>query len=128
VDVVYVSRLPPGQCPDAANLCYPGCAHHNAPAGLQAIVSLWDNETLRLSEVGPGRYRGTLPEVPTNTTLRLYGRDIGMCCVDACNYPPVLEDIRLNGTTLVRVVHEGLPVGVSAALEFRVEGDGTIRQ
>ena len=40
VRVVYVSRLPAG-CPDAVNVCYPMCAHHNAPAGLQAIVPLW---------------------------------------------------------------------------------------
>jgi hypothetical protein len=128
VDVAYVSRLPQGTCPEAGSLCYAGCAHSNAPAGLQAIVTLWDTKTLRLEAVGPGRYEGTLVQVPTNTPLRLYGRDIGMCCVDACNYPPVLEDILLNGTKLTHVVREGLPVGVSAALEFRVESDGTIRQ
>jgi len=69
-----------------------------------------------------------LPAVPTNATLRLYGRDIGMCCVDSCNYPPVLDDILLNGTKLTKVVHEGLPEGATAALEFTVTGNGAIRQ
>jgi hypothetical protein len=126
VRVVYVSRLPAG-CPDAGNPCAPMCAHHNAPSGLQAIVPLWKADTLRLTEVSTGRYEGVLAAVPTNTTLRLYGRDIGMCCVDACNYPPVLEDILLNGTKLTKVVREGLPVGATAALEFTVTGSGTIR-
>lgn len=126
VRVVYVSRLPPG-CPDAGNICYPMCAHHNAPSGLQAIVPLWGADTLRLTETTTGRYEGVLPAVPTNTTLRLYGRDIAMCCVDACNYPPVLEDILLNGTKLTTVVRDGLPAGATAALEFTVTGSGTIR-
>lgn len=72
-------------------------------------------------------FEGTLPAVPTNTPLRLYGRDIGMCCVDSCNYPPVLEDILLNGTKLTKVVHDGLPSGLTAALEFTVTGSGTIQ-
>jgi hypothetical protein len=127
VRVAYVSRLPSG-CADAANPCYPGCAHHNAPAGLQAVVPLWGAETLRLSEVAPGRYEATLAQVPTNTPLRLYGRDIGMCCVDACDYRPVLEDIVLNGTKLTKIVHDALPAGIEAALEFSVTGDGVIRQ
>ena len=127
VGVVYVSTLPPG-CPDVGNICYPGCAHHNAPAGLQAIVPLWGADTLRLTEAGPGRYEGVLVQVPTNTPLRLYGRDIGMCCVDSCNYGPVLGDISLNGTKLTKVVRDGLPAGVTAALEFSVSGAGTIRQ
>jgi hypothetical protein len=127
VRVAYVSRLP-GGCPDQANPCYPMCAHHNAPAGLQAIVPLWEADTVRLSGTSAGRYEGVLPSVPTNTTLRLYGRDIGMCCVDACSYPPVLEDIFLDGTRLTKVVREGLPEGVTAALEFSVTGSGAIRQ
>jgi len=127
VHVAYVSRLPAG-CPDQANPCYPMCAHHNAPAGLQAVVPLWGADTLRLTEVSAGRYEGVLPMVPTNTALRLYGRDIGMCCVDACNYPPVLEDILLNGIKLTKVVRDGLPAGVTAALEFSVTGSGAIRQ
>jgi len=127
VRAVYVSRLPPG-CPDSGSECAPMCAHHNAPAGLQVIVPLWQETTLRLAETIPGRYEGVLAAVPTNTTLRLYGRDIGMCCVDACNYPPVLEDILLNGTKLTKVVREGLPAGVTAALEFAVTGGGAIRQ
>ena len=125
--MTYVSRLPAG-CPEIGNICYPGCAHHNAPAGLQAVVPLWGAETLRLTEAGSGRYEGVLTAVPTNAPLRLYGRDIGMCCVDACNYGPVLEDISLNGTKLTKVVREGLPAGVSAALEFSVDGRGTMRQ
>jgi len=84
VRVTYVSLLPAG-CPDIGNVCYPGCAHHNAPAGLQAVVPLWGAETLRLTDAGSGRYEGVLTAVPTNAPLRLYGRDIGMCCVDACN-------------------------------------------
>jgi hypothetical protein len=51
-----------------------------------------------------------------------------MCCVDACSYGPVLEDILVNGTKLTKVVREGLPTGVSAALEFSVDGRGTVRQ
>jgi len=126
VRVVYVSRLPAG-CPDIGNPCYPMCAHHNAPAGLQAIVPLWGGDTVRLTETSTGRYEGVLTAVPTNTQLRLYGRDIGMCCVDACNYPPVLEDILLNGTKLTKVVHDGLPAGATAALEFTLTGSGTVR-
>lgn len=127
VRVAYVSRLPPG-CPDLSNICYPGCVHHNTPAGRQAIVPLWRTETLRLNAIAPDRYEGTLRQVPTNTPLRLHARDIGTCCVDACYPPPVLEDILLNGTKLTRVVREGLPFGVPAALEFSVDGDGGIRQ
>jgi hypothetical protein len=127
VRVVYVSRLPAG-CPDGGSICYAMCAHHNAPAGIQAIVPLWGAPTLRLSETGPGRYEGVLGAVPTNTRLQLFGRDIGMCCFDACNYPPVLEDILLNGTKLTTVVREGLPAGPSVALEFMVGGNGAIRQ
>ena len=126
VQVVYVSRLPAG-CPDIGNICYPMCAHHNAPAGLQAIVPLWGPATLRLTETAAGRYEGVLTDVPTNTPLRLFGRDIGMCCVDACNYPPVLEDILLNGTVLTKIVRDGLPAGATAALEFTVTGSGAIR-
>jgi hypothetical protein len=127
VRVAYVSRLP-STCADIGSICYPMCAHHNAPAGLQAVVPLWGAPTLRLVEAGPGRYEGVLAAVPTNVRLRLYARDIGMCCVDACNYPPALEDVLLNGTKLTRVVTEGLPVGATAALEFSVDGSGAVRQ
>ena len=127
VRVAYVSTLPAG-CADIGNICYPMCAHHNAPSGLQAVVPLWGADTLRLDETGTGRYEGVLMQVPTNTPLRLYGRDIGACCVDACNYPPVLADISLNGTKLTKVVRDGLPVGITGALEFSVTGSGAIRQ
>lgn len=127
VRVAYVSQLPAG-CPDGGNICYPMCAHSNAPAGVQAVVPLWGAPTLRLTEAGPGRYEGVLTAVPTNTRLQLYGRDIVVCCFDACNYPPVLEDILLNGTKLTAVVRDGLPAGVRAALEFSVDGRGAIRQ
>jgi hypothetical protein len=126
VRVVYVSLLPAG-CPDIGNPCYPMCAHHNAPAGLQAIVPLWGADTVRLTETSMGRYEGLLTAVPTNAPLRLYGRDIAMCCVDACSYPPVLEDILLNGTKLTKVVRDGLPAGATAALEFTLTGNGAIR-
>jgi len=124
VRVTYVSQLPPG-CPDQANECYPTCVHGAAPAA-QLVVPLWQAGSIRLTQTGPGRYEGTLPVVPTNTTLRLYAKDVGMCCFDSCNYPPVLEDILLNGTKLTRVVHDNLPSGLTAALEFTVRGDGTI--
>jgi hypothetical protein len=127
VQVAYVSRLPSG-CPGQGDPCYPMCVHHNAPSGLQAVVPLWGADTVRLTEASGGRYEGVLPTVPTNTALRLYGLDIRMCCVDACAYPPVLEDILLNGTKLTKVVHDGLPEGVQAALEFTVTGSGAIRQ
>ncbi len=51
-----------------------------------------------------------------------------MCCVDASSYPPVLEEILLDGTKLTKVVRDGLPDGVTAALEFSVTGNGAIRQ
>jgi hypothetical protein len=127
VRVTYVSRLPAG-CPTFDNICYPGCVHHNAPAGLQAVVPLWGANTLRLEEAGSGRYEGVLLQVPTNTPLRLYGRDIGTCCFDSCNVQPVLEDISLNGTKLTKIVRDGLPAGVTAALEFSVTGTGMVRQ
>ena len=124
VRVAYVSRLPAG-CPDQANACYPMCVHGATPAA-QLVVPLWQADSIRLTQAGTGRYEGTLPAVPTNTTLRLYAKDVGMCCFDSCNYPPVLEDILLNGTRLTKVVHDGLPSGLTAALEFTVKGDGTI--
>jgi hypothetical protein len=127
VPVVYVSRLPPG-CPDAGSPCYPMCAHHNTPAGTHAVVPLWGAKTVLLTETAPGRYDGVLKAVPTDMPLQLYGRDIGMCCVDACNYPPVVEDILVNGTKLTKVVHEGLPDGIPVALEFTLTGDGSVRQ
>ena len=48
-----------------------------------------------------------------------------MCCVDSCNYPPVLEDILLNGTKLTKVATTAQPPGT--ALEFKVSGGGTIQ-
>lgn len=125
VRVEYRPQLPAG-CPDGGNPCYPMCAHHNAPSGLQAIVTLWDAATVRLTDAGGGRYAGTLTAVPTEAPLRLYGRDIAMCCVDACAYPPALRDIYLNGTKLTRVVTDGLPAGATAALEFTLRRDGTV--
>ena len=125
VRVAYVSRLPAG-CPDQANACYPMCVHGAAPAA-QMVVPLWQADSIRLTQAGTGRYEGTLPAVPTNTTLRLYAKDVGMCCFDSCNYPPVIEDVLLNGTTLTKVVHDNLPSGLTAALEFTVKGDGTIQ-
>ena len=127
VRVAYVSRLPEG-CPDLANPCYPMCAHHNAPAGLQAIVPFWgDQQPVRLTQSAEGRYEGTLTAVPVDTRLRLIGRDLGMCCVDACGYPPVLDEISLNGTKLTHVVHDALPAGYESALEFSVTASGSIR-
>ncbi len=126
VRVVYLSRLPDG-CPQQSDPCYPMCSHHNAPGGPQAIVTLWaDGATVRLEATTTRRYEGQLTDVPVDTPLRLYGRDLGVCCVDACGYPPVLEDILLNGTKLTRVVRDGLPAGISGALEFRVTANGTI--
>ena len=124
VRVTYVSTIV--GCPDQANECYPMCVHHNAPAA-QMVVPLWQADSVRLTQASAGRYEGTLPAVPTNAPLRLIGKDVGMCCFDSCNYPPVLEDILLNGTKLTKVVHDGLPSGLTAALEFTVTGSGTIR-
>jgi hypothetical protein len=125
VQVTYVSKLPAG-CPDQANECYPMCAHHAAPAA-QTVVPLWPADSVRLTQTSAGRYEGTLPAVPTNTPLRLIGKDVGMCCFDSCNYPPVLKDILLNGTKLTKVVHDNLPSGLTSALEFTVTGRGAIR-
>jgi hypothetical protein len=125
VRVAYVSQLPAG-CPDQANPCYPMCVHGAAPSA-QLVVPLWQADSIRLTQTSTGRYEGTLPAVPTNTTLRLYAKDVGMCCFDSCNYPPVLEDILLNGTKLTKVVHDGLPAGLTAALEFTLKGNGTIQ-
>jgi hypothetical protein len=125
VRVTYVSQLPAG-CPDQANPCYPMCVHGATPAA-QLVVPLWQADSIRLTQTSTGRYEGTLPAVPTKTALRLYAKDVGMCCFDSCNYPPVLEDILLNGTKLTKVVHDNLPSGLTAALEFTVKGDGTIQ-
>jgi len=125
VQVAYVSQIV--GCPDQANECYPMCAHHNAPAGVR-VVPLWAADAIRLSTTTTaGRYEGTLAAVPTNTTLRLYGTDPQACCINSCSPPPVLEDILLNGTKLTKVVHDALPSGLTAALEFTVTGSGTIR-
>jgi hypothetical protein len=125
VRVAYVSQLPAG-CPDQANPCYPMCVHGATPAA-QMVLPLWGADSIRLTQTATGRYEGTLPAVPTNTPLRLLGKDVGMCCFDSCNYPPVLEDILLNGTKLTKVVHDGLPAGITEALEFTLKGDGTIQ-
>ena len=125
VRVTYVSQLPAG-CPDQANPCYPMCVHGATPAA-QLVVPLWQADSVRLTQTSAGRYEGTLPAVPTNAPLRLIGKDVGMCCFDSCSYPPVLEDILLNGTKLTKVVHDGLPAGLTAALEFTLKGNGTIQ-
>ena len=125
VRVTYVSTIV--GCPDQANECYPMCAHHNTPAGVR-IVPLWQADALRLSTTSTaGRYEGTLPAVPTNTTLRLYGTDPNACCLNSCSPPPVVEDILLNGTKLTKIVHDSLPSGVTSALEFTVTGSGAVR-
>ena len=126
VRVAYVSQLPAGCRPTRETRATRCALHHNTPAGAQMVVPLWGPDPLRLTQTSTGRYEGTLAAVPTNTPLRLYGRDIGICCVDSCNYPPVLEDILLNGTKLTKVVNDGLPSGLTAALEFKVTGGGTI--
>jgi len=126
VRVTYLSRLPTG-CSDSASECYPMCVHHNTPGGTQVVVPLWGADPVRLEQTPAGRYEGVLRAVPTNTPLLLYGRDIGTCCLDACSYPPVLEDIFLNGTKLTTVVRDGLPAGATAALRFTVTGGGAIR-
>jgi hypothetical protein len=123
--VTYVSRII--GCPDQANECYPMCVHHNTPAGVR-IVPLWQADAIRLSTTTTtGRYEGTLAAVPTNTALRLYATDPNACCINSCSPPPVVEDILLNGTKLTKVVHDGLPSGVTAAVEFALKGDGTIQ-
>jgi hypothetical protein len=125
VRVAYVSQIV--GCPDQANECYPMCIHHNTPAGVR-IVPLWPADEIRLSTTTTaGRYEGTLAAVPTNTVLRLYGTDPNACCVSSCRVPPVVEDVLLNGTKLTKIVHDSLPVGVVAALEFTLKGDGTIQ-
>ena len=126
VRVAYVSRLPTG-CSDSTSECYPMCVHHNTPGGTQVVVPLWQADSVRLTQASAGRYEGTLPAVPTNTPLRLYGTDPQACCLNACSPPPVLEDILLNGTKLTKVVHDNLPSGVTGALEFTVTGSGTIK-
>ena len=125
VRVAYVSQIV--GCPDQANECYPMCAHGSAPAGVR-IVPLWQADAIRLSTTTTdGRYEGSLPAVPTNTVLRLYGTDPNTCCINSCSPPPVLEDILLNGTKLTKVVHDNLPSGLTSALEFKVTGSGTIQ-
>jgi hypothetical protein len=125
VRVAYVSRIV--GCPDQANECYPMCIHHNTPSGVR-IVPLWQAEAVHLSTTTTtGRYEGTLAAVPTKTVLRLYGTDPQACCINSCSPPPVVEDILLNGTKLTKVVRDGLPAGVTAALEFTLKGDGTIQ-
>ncbi len=125
VRVAYVSQIV--GCPDKGNECYPMCIHGATPAGVR-IVPLWQADAIRLSTTQTeGRYEGTLPAVPTNTVLRLYGTDPNACCLDACSPPSVVDQIQLNGTRLTKVVTDGLPAGVTGALEFTLEGDGTIR-
>ena len=125
VRMTYVSTIV--GCPDKANDCYPMCVHGATPAGVR-IVPLWQADAIRLSTTTTeGRYEGTLAAVPTNTTLRLYGTDPNACCLNSCSPPPVVEDILLNGTKLTRVVTDGLPAGVTVALEFTVTGSGTVK-
>jgi hypothetical protein len=125
VRVAYVSTIV--GCPDQANECYAMCVHHNTPAGVR-VVPLWQADEIRLSTTAAaGRYEGTLSAVPTNTVLRLYAADPNACCLNACSPPSVTEDVLLNDTKLTKVVTDGLPSGVTAALEFTLKGDGTIR-
>jgi len=125
VRVTYVSQIV--GCPDQANECYPMCVHHRTPGGVR-IIPLWEaNEIVLSTTQTTGRYEGTLPAVPTNTVLRLYGTEPNVCCINSCSPPPVLEDILLNGTKLTKVVHDNLPSPLTAALEFTLKGDGTIR-
>jgi hypothetical protein len=125
VRVTYVSTIV--GCPDKDNECYPMCIHGATPAGVR-IVPLWQAEAIRLSTTTTtGRYEGTLPAVPTNTTLRLYGTDPNACCLNSCSPPPVVEDVLLSGTKLTKIVHDNLPSGVTSALEFTVTGSGTIK-
>jgi hypothetical protein len=123
--VTYVSTIV--GCPDKDSECYPMCIHGATPAGVR-IVPLWQADAIRLSTTQTaGRYEGTLAAVPTNTVLRLYATDPNACCLNACSPPSVTADILLNGTKLTKVVTDGLPVGATAALEFTLSGDGTIR-
>jgi hypothetical protein len=125
VRVTYVSQIV--GCPDKDNECYPMCVHGATPAGVR-IVPLWQAEAIRLSTTQTtGQYEGTLPAVPTNTVLRLYGTDPNTCCVDSCRPPSVVDEIQLNGTKLTKVVTDNLPTGVTAALEFTLKGDATIQ-
>ncbi len=125
VQVTYLSRIV--GCADEASECYPMCIHHSTPAGVR-IVPLWQADEVRLMATSTaGRYEGTLAAVPTNTLLRLYAADPNTCCVNACSPPSVVEDILLNGTKLTKVVHDNLPTGVTAALEFTVTGSAAIR-
>lgn len=124
VRVTYVSRIV--GCPDQGSECYAMCVHHNTPAGVR-IVPTWQASEIRLSTTQTaGRYEGTLPAVPTNTVLRLYATDPNACCLNACSPPQVTEDILLNNTKLTKVVHDGLPAGITSGLEFTLKGDGTV--
>lgn len=125
VRVTYVSTIV--GCPDQANECYPMCVHHSTPAGVR-VVPLWQANEIHLSTTqSAGRYEGTLPAVPTNAVLRLYMTEPNTCCLNACSPPQVTEDILLNGTKLTKVVHDGLPSGITSALEFTLKGGGTIQ-
>ena len=124
VRVTYESQIV--GCLDQGNECYPMCIHHNTPAGVR-VVPLWAADAIRLTQTSTGRYEGTLVAVPTNAALRLYGTDPQTCCINSCSPPPALEEILLNGTKLTKVVRDGLPAGVTAALEFTVTGDGAIK-
>jgi hypothetical protein len=125
VRVTYVSTIV--GCPDQANECYPMCVHHRTPGGVR-IIPLWQASEVVLSTTQTtGRYEGNLPAVPTNTVLRLYGTDPNTCCINSCSPPPVVDEIQLNGTKLTKVVRDNLPSGVTAALEFTLKGDGTIK-
>jgi hypothetical protein len=125
VRVTYVSQIV--GCPDKDDECYPMCVHGATPAGVR-IVPLWQADATQLSTTqSGGRYEGTLPAVPTNSVLRLYGTDPNTCCIDPCSPPSVVDEIQLNGTKLTKVVTDNLPTGVTGALEFTLKGDGTIQ-
>ena len=123
----YESRFDAG-CPAQADICYAGCAHHLAPAGLQVLVPLWGPDGVRMTEAGPGRWRAQLADVPTNVPLSVYVQDIQGCCVDPCNTGfQVTEDVFANGVRLTRVVRDGLPGGIAAAVQFVVQPDGSVQ-
>jgi hypothetical protein len=124
VSFTYESRFGPS-CPASGNVCYASCAHHLAPGGLQVLVPLWGPEPVRMAEAGPNRWRAELAEVPVNVPLRLYVQDIQGCCMDPCGTgPQVTQDVFANGFRLTRVVRDGLPAGVEAAVQFRLTPEG----
>jgi hypothetical protein len=122
VSFTYDSRFPE-VCPNAqmASLCFAGCAHHNAPLGMAALLPQWSETALRLSPDGPRRWQGTLFDVPVGVPLRVRVLDIDGCCFGDCEVV-ALRDLFANGVRLTRVVGEG----ATASLEFRVGPNGTV--